>query len=825
MERSQEEAAPEGTLVEASRDATNRAQLVARIASRFMSLSPEQFDTGIEEALRAVGEFSGVDRSYAFRVDAATGISNTHEWCAPGIEPELHNLQGIPADSHPWFMAQMRRGEVVHVPRVRDLPPAAAPERVEWEREGIRSLICVPLESAGELVGFLGFDAVRREHRWSERDVELLRSVGGMVVSALDLKRSRRDLIESRTHLDQAQEAADIGLWTWDIARDAVTLSENAYRIYGIDPATFEGTMEANLRAFHPEDIPRAEQKIARSLRNKRGYPIEFRVRRQDGERLIHCESQLSLDAEGHPERIVGMIQDITDRRAAEEEQLRLSTAIEQVADAVMIMDDDGVIQFVNPAFESATGHHHAQVVGKDRRFLHHERQDPDIYRAIADTVHRGEVWSGRVLVRRRDGTAVLMDTTVSPVHDRNGAIVNHVAVQRDVTREAEIEEQLRQVQKMEAVGMLAGGIAHDFNNLLIAIIGHSDLLLMRRGDDTELCRHVHEIRKAGDRAKALTTQLLAFSRKQVLRPRALDLGIVLRDLGDLLQRVIGEDIELAVEQPDTATVIMADPGQMEQVVMNLATNARDAMAAGGRLRIGIEPLIPTSDHDPRLDGLETRPYAVLTVTDTGMGMDEPTLDRIFEPFFTTKAMGKGTGLGLATVYGIVRQTGGTIRVESAVGEGASFRVFLPTIDAAPDEARSPATLHAATEGDEVVLVVEDDTSVAAIVRSTLRSHGYKVIYAENGRHALEVVETFGGPIDLLFTDVVMPEMGGVQLAAVMTARNPDLRVLFSSGYTNSALLERGSLVEGVELLQKPYSPATLVQRVRETLDAPVRRA
>ncbi len=801
-----------GNLVEVT---TSGVTLVARIAEHFMSLAPDEIDSGIDETLHLIGEHLGVDRSYAFRVYPDWAFRSTHEWCAPGIEPQIERLQDFPADSLPWFSNRMRRGRLVSVPRVADLPKNALSEKTEWESEGIRSLIAIPLESAGRAVGFLGCVTVKNERIWSEEDVELLRAVGGIVVGAVSHHRAQQQLMESQTHLAQAQGAASLGLWTWDVRTDGVTLSSNAFRIYGLDPATFGGTIEDTIAIFHPDDLEGAREAMEETLRVRHGVLFDFRIRRPDGgERLIHSESHAYVDENGEVERVIGVIQDVTERRLAEESRRRLSTAIEQVADAVMITDADGRIRYVNPAFERVTGHVRENLLGRHRRILRHGRQDADDYQGIADTVNSSEVWSGRVYVRREDGSPVLLDTTVSPVHDTAGNIVHHVAVQRDITREAALEEQLRQVQKMEAVGMLAGGIAHDFNNLLISIIGHSDLLLMQRGEDEEVRGRVEEIRKAGERAKALTSQLLAFSRKQVLRPRALDLGNVLGGLGDLLRRVIGEDIELIVREPEEPVVVMADPGQMEQVVVNLAANARDAMPSGGTLEITVEKQSADAAAG------ETGPLAVLTVRDTGAGMDAGTQARIFEPFFTTKGVGRGTGLGLATVYGIVRQSGGRIDVESAVGRGTVFRVFLQSVDmpAAADDA--PAAAAEPRRGDEVVLVVEDDASVASIVRHTLDSHGYQVLYAENGRHALEVADAHEGPVNLLFTDVVMPEMGGVQLAAELTSKRPDLRVLYSSGYTNSALVRRGSLLGGVQLLQKPFSPATLIRRVREALDA-----
>ncbi|MDF1700852.1 MAG: PAS domain S-box protein, partial [Planctomycetota bacterium] len=760
MDGTQSQAGFRGAGQDALLDPTSRAQLVARVAERFMALAPEHYGEGIEWALAAVGEFTGADRSYCFELDEQRlSMSNTFEWCAPGIAPEQANLQDVPTATFPWFEARcLRAGAVVCVPRLADLPPEAAAEKAEWTREGICSLLCVPLESAGEVVGFLGLDTVHREVPWSERAVELLRSVGGMIVGALNHRRARLELTESEQNLRAAQHAGDIGMWSWDIRRNRVRLSEHAMGIYGIDPATFGGRFEDCLAHVHPDDVKTLIEVQTRAFEQKRGIPVEFRVLRGDDVRRVRAEAEMFLDAAGEPRRMTGMIQDITGQRAAEKSQAQLSMAITQVADAVMILNAACTIEYVNPAFERATGFTRTEAVGQPCSFLHDPSQPDAFWQSLHDTMHAGEVWVGRMSLRRKGGGTVLMDSTISPVQAGDGGTANFVAVQRDITREAEIEEQLRQVQKMEAVGMLAGGIAHDFNNLLIAIIGHSDLLLMRTADGPDVRRHAEEIRKAGDRAKALTSQLLAFSRKQVLRPRVLDLNAVIEELGGLLQRVIGEDIELSVAPSGEPATILADPGQMEQVVMNLATNARDAMPEGGALLLSVDTLSLGAEEAARHASLRPGAHVLLTVRDSGEGMDEATQSRIFEPFFTTKAMGKGTGLGLATVYGITRQSGGAIEVESRPEHGTTLRVLRPRVTRPAEDAPAPPSMRAPAEGTEIILVVEDEPSVAAIVRSTLRSHGYTVLYAENGRRALDLMDTRESPIDLLFTDVVMPE-------------------------------------------------------------------
>ena len=378
------------------------------------------------------------------------------------------------------------------------------------------------------------------------------------------------------------------------------------------------------------------------------------------------------------------------------------------------------------------------------------------------------------------------------------------------------VEEQLRQAQKMEAVGRLAGGVAHDFNNLLSVILTHAGLLV----DDLEprhpMLADLLEIKAAGERAAALTRQLLAFSRRQILRPRIVDLNQILADMERMLRRLIGEDLELVTIPAPGQARVSVDPGQMEQVLMNLAVNARDAMPDGGRLTLEIRQIEPQAADA----GVHCGPSVMLAVTDTGVGMNAEVRSRMFEPFFTTKEVGKGTGLGLSTVFGIVQQSGGCIRVESEPGRGSTFRIYLPA--AATTELVQPAPRSkpiAKLRGSETILVVEDDEQLRRLTRTVLERHGYQVLEAENGGEALLIAEQHPGPIHLILTDLVMPRMNGAQLAARISAARPGLAVIFMSGYTEDVVARRRLLAVDTAFIQKPYSPEVLLQHIRRTLD------
>jgi len=381
------------------------------------------------------------------------------------------------------------------------------------------------------------------------------------------------------------------------------------------------------------------------------------------------------------------------------------------------------------------------------------------------------------------------------------------------------LEDQLRQSQKMEAIGRLAGGIAHDFNNLLTAIIGYSQLLLCRIPDDDPMRLEVEEIEKAGKRAASLTSQLLSFSRKQVLQPEVLDLRTVISELAKMLARVIGEDIDLINLPAAESACVKADPGQIEQIIMNLAVNARDAMPRGGRLTIQTSVV----DLDGRFADRDLLtapgPYVVLSVSDSGFGMDKETQAHIFEPFFTTKPAGKGTGLGLSTVYGIVKQSGGDIWVYSEPGHGTTFKVYLPRVEFYTDTARPVAVRLGAHQSSETILLVEDEETVRRLTREVLKTQGYTVLEARDGVEALSIFEQRDGTIDLMLTDVVMPRIGGAELARRVRSISPNMKVVCMSGYTDDALLHHGVSDANIAFLQKPFTPAALTRKVREVLD------
>jgi PAS domain S-box-containing protein len=421
---------------------------------------------------------------------------------------------------------------------------------------------------------------------------------------------------------------------------------------------------------------------------------------------------------------------------------------------------------------------------------------------------------------RRRDGSFVWTRVNFSVHRDAQGQAQHFIAVIEDITERRALEAQLRQANKMEAVGLLASGVAHDFNNLLSVVLCYSELLIADLKDGDPMRADLGEIRNAGQRAADLTRQLLAFSRQQVLQPKIVDLSEITSGLEKMLRRVIGDDIELgAICTPDLGK-IMVDPGQMEQVIMNLSVNARDAMPDGGKLTIETCDVILDAGYASGHDGVKPGPHVLLAVSDTGSGMDKATQAHMFEPFFTTKEVGKGTGLGLATVFGIVQQSGGTIWVDSELGVGTTFKIYFPLADraaVAPDASAAPGS--PTMRGSETILLVEDDEPVRLLARAILSKYGYQVLEAQNGGDALLLCEQHAATIHLLLTDVVMPRMSGRQLAERLSVLRPEMKVLYMSGYTDDAVVRHRIVDSAVAFVQKPLTLETLARKVRETLD------
>jgi PAS domain S-box-containing protein len=533
------------------------------------------------------------------------------------------------------------------------------------------------------------------------------------------------------------------------------------------------------------------------SMRHKSGSPVDV-------------EANVSIIEFGGKPATFAVMRDISQRKRHEEQLARLATAVEQTSEGVAIMALDWQIQYVNPAFEQITGYSADEAIGRyPRELLDSGRHDDRFFAQIEVNLRAGRPWNGRIVNRRKDGTLYEEDAAFTPIRDSIGRVISFVSVKRDVTEKLTIETQLRHSQKMEAVGQLAGGIAHDFNNLLVAIIGYGELLLNNLPEDMPTRTDVREILTAAERAASLTRKLLTFSRKHVVQPALVDLNEVIRSLENMLQLLLGERTELRINLQPELHGMLADMGQTEQVIVNLAINSRDAMPEGGSLEVETCNISLEEEYDTAQLGLNPGNYVLLTVRDTGTGMTPETQNHIFEPFFTTKGLGKGTGLGLATVYGIVKQCGGGISVESELDRGSTFRLYFPAI--ASEEAIERFLRP------RRILLIDDEEVIRTLGERVLSAHGHEVAAVSSAEEA-EQLCCSESPFDLLVTDVVLQDASGVETADQLRRSGAVEKVLFMSGYNSEALAKEHGFTPDLEFIQKPFRPEAFAERVRELL-------
>jgi two-component system cell cycle sensor histidine kinase/response regulator CckA len=575
------------------------------------------------------------------------------------------------------------------------------------------------------------------------------------------------------------------------------------------------------LEAIHPDDREQTARAWSEAVRNKTTYAVEHRVRRADGEYRHMTGRAIPIREKGGEIREwIGVHADVTDRVRAEEATSRLAAIVAGSDDAIIGTDMEGLATSWNAGAERLYGYAAEEVINKPYLML----VPPDKQEEAANALT--QVWQGKSVpsyptVRmHKTGRRIDVTVSVSPIRDRNGRVIGASKIAHDSTRSKMLEEQFRQAQKMEAVGRLAGGVAHDFNNLLTVINGYGEIVAGAMPPDHPSKALVQEIMKAGTRAAGLTRQLLAFSRRTVLEAKVLDPNALIHDLENMLRRLLGEDIDLATRLDPDLGRVRTDPGQLEQAIVNLCVNARDAMPRGGKLTIETHNVELDGTYVATHAGVTPGPYVALAISDNGVGMTPEILARIFEPFFTTKEVGKGTGLGLAMVFGFVKQSGGDVRVYSEPGHGTTVKVYLPRMATSELARKSEVRKSPMPRGAETVLLVEDEDAVRALGKHVLMMCGYTVLEAGRGKDAVRVAEEHDGPIHILVTDVVMPGgMGGREVAEAVSARHPKARVLYASGYMDDAIVRHGILEAGVHFLQKPFTPLALATKVREVLD------
>ena len=852
--------------------------IITSISTKFINLSHDQFDQGIIQALKKIGEFDGVDRSYVFLLsEDGKKMDNTHEWCAQGIEPQIANLKAIKVDEElPWFAKKIKNLEVFQVPNVAELPREAIAEKDHFEKQGIQSLIVVPMVSRERLIGFLGFDSVRKKKIWSEDIISLVKIVGEIFTNALEHKRTEEAFHKSEeTALRLAQENAIMA----EIGRIiSSTLNiEDVYESFAKEAQKLIPFERISINLINPKDgsvvvayvsgldIPGRrlgdtfllKDSVTEKIRYNRssfliqpetmevleGQFFKFTPHFQSGLRSMMAIPLVSRDtvigvlhlqsskikaytdqdlrlAERIASQIAGAIANahlfaerMRTERALQDSEEKYRLLIQNSNDAIFIAQD-GVIKFPNLKTEELLGYS-ADELGRIPFLNHIHPDDRDMVLQRHKKRLEGQKFSSTYSfrVKNRLGEDLWVEiNAVMIAWEGRAATLNFL---RDVTEKKKLEVQFHQAQKMEAVGTLAGGLAHDFNNLLMGIQGHTSLVLL---DMDPTHRHHKMLKSIEEQVKSgadLTWQLLSFARGGKYEVKPSDLNGIIKKTSDMFGRA-KKEISIHKNLQQELWPVEVDRGQIEQVLINLYVNAWQAMPSGGSLFLETKNVILDESY---VRPLNAKPgnYAKISVTDTGVGMDEKTRKRIFEPFFTTKEMGRGTGLGLATVYGIVTGHGGFINVYSQKGHGATFNIYLPASEKKVEkEKKSPGQL---LKGKETILLVDDEEVVLNVSRMILEALGYKVLLARSGPEAIEVYKAKKEEIDLAILDMIMPGMGGENTIDILKTINPELKVILSSGYSLNGqatrIMERGC--QG--FIQKPFGARELSQKVREVLD------
>ena len=642
------------------------------------------------------------------------------------------------------------------------------------------------------------------------------------IYQQLQIHRIRRRLFEREELFRLISENAADMIAVVDMEGNRIYNSLSYERVLGYSPEELKSS--SSFEQIHPEDRENVRKAASEARRTGIGKTLEYRIRRKDGTWcFLESTSSVIHTPSGVPEKMIIINRDITARKEAAE-SIRSSEAafrsmVEDAPYGIVRTDSQGKLISANPAFERMLAYEHPAELLRANLATDIFVDSAEFSKLRQRLEATGELKDAQIELRRKDANLITVRCSGRLGKEAHRSQPCFDLFAEDVTQKRILERQLQMAGKMEAIGRLSGGIAHDFNNLLGVMIGYSQLFRRKLDPQSPLLEYADEIQKAGQRAASLTRQLLAFSRQQILTPAVLNLNDLVVDMERMLPRLLGEDITVSTSLFPELAMVKADQSQIEQVIMNLAVNARDAMPTGGKLRIETANVKLDQAYVRHHPGAKPGDYVMLTVVDSGTGIDQETLPHIFEPFFTTKEVGKGTGLGLATVYGVVKQSGGYIWVKSESGEGAEFQIYLPQVHEELATAPSPE-FTGSLEGTETILLVEDADSLRKLTQAFLQSHGFRVLVAQDGDEAIRLERQHSGEIRLLLTDVIMPGMNGRALAETLQPRHPEMRVLYISGYTDSFIAGHGVLDPGKALLNKPFTEENLIKKVREVLDA-----
>jgi len=795
--------------------------LITAISGKFINLSSDSIDAGVDEALREVGEMTSVERTYIFRYDPEAGtVSNTHEWCARGVEPFHDRLQNIPLEWGSWLAGKIGAGDVVNIPRVRDLPPEAAMLKALNVEQGTNSLILVPLAYGGTITGLFGLDSRNENRTWTDEVTALLKILGEIFSSAMERKRVEEALRRSEEKYRTVLETIEEAYWEVDLKGDLAFFNPSLVGLIGYQEDELRGMNYRDYTA--PEDLDRISRSFNAVYRTGRGVRLDNYVFVANGgrRRAVEMSTYPIRDVEGNIIGFRGVSRDVTERKQAEqalhESEARYRAVLEANPDPLVVFDREGRVVYSNPAFSEVFGWSAEELEGRVmEKFIPDDHLDEG--RRMAEQMISGERFSGIETERfTRSGERIPVGISGSGYRDARGTFMGGIVTLRDIREKKRMEEQLLNIHKLESIGTLAGGIAHDFNNLLMAVQGNVSLALYNFDEEHPHYRLFRNIEKSVKSGSRLTSQLLGFARKGRYEVKPVDLNRLVDDVAKTFGRT-RKDIIIHSDSAGDLSAVEADEGQLEQMLLNIFMNAGEAMPSGGDLFLATKNMV-LEKPDTNFVELEPGRYVQLSVRDTGVGMDRETMDHVFEPFFTTREMGHGTGLGMASVYGIVKGHGGHIEVRSSVGGGTAFDIYLPASDT-PLQAEGAEQQDVVKPGKETILLVDDEDMVLTVGGQMLERLGYDVLKSSCGADAMALCESHRERIDLVVLDMVMPGMSGGQVFDHLREKYPGIRVLLSSGYSLEGqareIMDRGC--DG--FIQKPFTIQELATRIREILD------